>query len=306
MRILAVSILLCCYSYTVTGQDPGVLSLYQDSLVRYIKASAKAVQDSEKEEINAKMVRLVDAMLEQPGSWKYPFDSLKKYKVLVESPDKEVRIYNWAMRLEDYSHQYFGYLQHYNKKFGKWEHFFLDDKSSTMKNVDMLQTGPGKWYGAFYNSIIVTKNKKQTFYTLLGWDGNDRITQKKIIETLVFSSIGEPKFGEPILQVEKEISPTKKIFVYQRRIIFEYKQGVFMSLKYHPSQGIILYDHLSPEDPSKVGQAPYYGPDLTLDGYKWEKGKWVFIKDADGRNEKNGTEDKNNVPAPNPLDPQRH
>src|SRR4051812_15486005 len=37
----------------------------------------------------------------------FPFDSLKKYKVMIESSDKLVRIFTWEVEAEDGTHTYF-------------------------------------------------------------------------------------------------------------------------------------------------------------------------------------------------------
>ncbi len=272
------------------------LQTIEDSIASTFRASIKAADDGEKLIINDQLSRRIEAALKQAGSWEFRFDSLKKFRILVEAPDKELRIYNWAIKMDDKSYRYFAYLQHYNRKRKLWEITKLEDHSDELKNIESIQLDEKKWFGVFYNTIIVTKAKKKKIYTLLGWDGNDRLTQKKLIETMTFNSIGKVSFGEPVLQVEKEISPGKKTIVNQRRVIFEYKQGVFMSLKWHAKEELIVFDHLGPNDSSKKGQFSDYGPTLALDGYKWEKGKWVLLKDPDAKNEQTVQDEKWNKP----------
>lgn len=286
-------------SSVLTGQD---LRLLEDSIARVIRLSVKAPDDAEKLILNDRLSKLFESALNHPGSADFRFDSLIKFRMLIESPDKNLRVYNWAVQMDDKTWKYFGYLQHYNSKRKKWELHELDDRSDEIRSPENQTLDHKKWYGAYYNTIIVTKLKRKTFYTLLGWDGNDRITQRKIIETLTYNSSGMPVFGEAILETEKEINPYKKIRVYNKRQIFEYKQGVYMTLKWNEKEGILVYDVLGPTDSSNKGIFSDYGPTLAVDGFKWEKGKWKMLRDPDVRNEKTGKEGEHKTP-PSPPDP---
>ncbi|MCC7301983.1 MAG: hypothetical protein IT233_05025 [Bacteroidia bacterium] len=284
------------------GQD---LRTLEDSMAVVVRASLRANDDAEKLILNARLTDLVERALQDPKSAEFAFDSLRKFRMLVISPDHELRIYNWAVQLDDKTFRYYGYLQHYNSKKKHWDVFELTDKSDEIRNPEQQTLDAKKWYGAFYSTIIVTKVKKKKIYTLLGWDGNDRITQKKLIETLLFTSGGLPLFGEAVIETEKEINPYKKIRVYNKRQIFEYKQGVYMTLKWHEKESMIVYDVLGPTDSSRKGVFSDYGPTLAIDGFTWEKGKWKMLRDPDVRNEKTGKEGDHNMPdsSPNPNAP---
>lgn len=207
-----------------------------------------------------------------------PFDSLKKYRVMLESPDKLVRIFTWDVPFSDYSHTYYGFVQAYNRKSKKYEVYELKDKSAAIKDPENSSLDNTKWFGAYYFHIIETKHKRKKYYTLLGWDGNNQSTNKKIIDVLTINEKGFPKFGEPVFSDEKG-----KI---KKRIIFEYKAGVTMSLRYDEEKPGIVFDHLSPSDPNLEGVYSFYGPDFTYDMLQFKDGKWLYVKNIDARNPK--------------------
>ena len=62
--------------------------------------------------------------------------------------------------------------------------FSLTDKSADIKNPENTVGEASKWYGMLYYKIVPVKIKRKKYYTLLGWDGNDKITAKKIIDVL--------------------------------------------------------------------------------------------------------------------------
>jgi hypothetical protein len=126
-------------------------------------------------------------------------------------------------------------------------------------------------------------------YTLIGWDGNDKLTQRKFIDVLYFKSNGIPTFGKDLFKV-----PGK----FVKRLMFEYSTEVAMSLKYNEERKQIIYSHLAPNtiDPTLEGQFQYYGPDGSFDALTLKKGKWYQETDIDIRKLK----DKNdNVKRPN-------
>ncbi len=297
MKVRLFSLFLIVLTLPLASQS---LRSLEDEISLTVRASIKAGDDAEKLQVNAKLSTQMQALLNTIGSATFTFDSLKRFKMILESPDKELRIYNWALQFDDKTFKYFGFIQHYNSKKKTWDLFQLIDKSEEIKNPEMAVLDQNKWYGAFYNTIIVTKLRKKKVYTLLGWDGNDRITQKKLIETLSFNSTGGVVFGEPVIEIEKEMSAYKKIKVLNRRLIFEYKQGVYMTLKWHEKDGLIVYDVLGPVDSSQKGIFSTYGPTLALDAFKWEKGKWVLQQDPDARNEKSDKDKEHNDPTKDP------
>ncbi|MEW6469944.1 MAG: hypothetical protein AB1458_13530 [Bacteroidota bacterium] len=283
---------------------------HEDSISKLMRMTVKAKDDPEKIEINTSLKKQIDEVLRLPESHSYPFDSLKKFRMMQVSDDKELRIVTWDMQMDDLSHRYFGYLQHYNAAAKSWDLFELKDKSDEIKNPETAVLSHEKWFGCYYFRIVQTEYKKKKYYTLLGWDGNDKITQKKLIEVLTFNAQGEPVFGaEKLIEVYKYIGKTDKLLiVWQNRLIFEWKQKIAMALKWDENEKLIIFDHLSPEDSSKKGQYQFYGPDFSLDALEWEKGKWRYKSDTQaGKNPGSEQDKKYNEPSKDPKvsDPPR-
>jgi hypothetical protein len=275
----------------------------KDSLSVLLKKMMVSKSDAEKTNINLKFLDLLRETLKDKDSHTFPFDSLKKHKILIESAGKECRILNWCLRFSDETYKYFGFVQYLDPKTGIYYHWELKDRSTEIKNPENAVLNPDKWYGAYYSAILTTKDKKSTLYTLIGWDGNNRISQKKILESMSIHPNGNLVFGLPVFEVEKEMGPGKKISVWQKRVIFEYKQGVFMALKFHPEQDRIVLDHLGPPESIKSKRFHEVGPDFSYDAYEWKKGKWKFLSMVDVKNDKTGKEKKFNDPEGITLPP---
>lgn len=244
-------------------------------------------------EANLDFAAAMESMLKDENSFSFPFDSLVKFKVMLESSDKEVRVFTWNLTMDDKSQQYFGFVQHAFKRKKKKviETYKLTDNSGSIQNPGMQTLDNTNWYGAFYFKIIDCKQKKKKYYTLLGWNGNSRVTNKKLIDILFFDNKGFPKFGQSVLVVNKQTNKT------QKRFFLEYKAGLSVSLKYFSEINAIIFDHLSPEDSSQKGQYQYYGPDLSLDAFILDKkGRWVIESDFEGKNEKDKKDKDYKVP----------
>ncbi len=230
--------------------------------------------DSVKNSINAKILNLFSQCLHNENSFTYPFSKLRNLGKL-NSEDKIIRIYTWNLMYKDGTFEYFGFLQSY---FDRDVNFFrLFDNSDKIENPNNMKLSDKNWYGALYYSIITKKRKRKKYYTLLGWDGNDNYSNKKIVETLQLDEDGIPIFGLPILQYEKRVC---------NRIIFEYSEQSTMMLRYDKNYDMIIWDHLSPPKDELKGQYRYYGPDFTYDGLFFNKGKWDFYSDLNIKNEK--------------------
>ncbi len=239
--------------------------------------------DAEKKELNASLLEKFDTILNQAHSFEnYQFDSLKKDFGILTSPDNKFRIIHWNIPKNDGTHEYYGFIQSkYTTKKNRVESiqlFPLTDKSAEIKNPDNAITDNNKWYGALYSRIIIKKSKSKTYYTLLGWDGNDKFSQKKIIEVLTFDpNNGTPHFGADIFNFERK---------YPKRIIFEYSSTCSMSLRYSGKKDSIVFGHLAPTSPQLEGQFQYYCSDMSYDGFGFRKGKWNYGTDINALNEK--------------------
>lgn len=265
------------FYYTVSkasDTDTVLIHKYELFISQLFGNIAANSDDLQREQINEEIVSNMREALLIKGSLKYPFDSLKNMGKIY-SYDRKVRIYTWNLPYTDGSHKYFGFIQYEPNEGGKVFLYKLTDKSENLEQPEKLVLSDSSWYGALYYEIIETEYNNQKYYTLLGFDFNSLLTNKKIIDVLYFTRDNLPVFG-------------KHMFIYKNeiccRIIFEYSTKAAMGLKYNEELDMIVYDHLSPAKPSYKDSYMFYGPDFSYDGLMFENGSWNEIKDIDVRN----------------------
>ncbi len=252
--------------------------------------------ESERIDANKKFIAAWDKIVNDANILNYPFDSIKEASILFPK-NKKIKLITWNLNKDDGTHTYFGYLIVNNSKrikksflnyktISEFEVFKLRDHSIDVKSAENHIGGPDKWFGMLYTQIIECDG----FYTLIGWDGNSKLTKRKFIDVLYFKSDGEPVFGKDIFKIPKK-SP--------KRLMFEYSSEVSMSLKYIERKNQIIYSHLaSREDGAFLeGMFQFYGPDGSFDAIELKKDRWVSIEDVDARTNQKEM-DKRNKPNP--------
>lgn len=300
MHVRLTFIFILLSTLTLFSQKKDTVFRALDPLTAEIKELQKKVFESKKEadrfEANKAFLKLWDEALQNPASMEYSFDSIKGVSCL-KSGDKKFRIITWNIFKNDGQYAYFGFIQVNNKKTEKkglfkkvttynYEVFPLQDKSATITNPETFVGDPKKWFGMLYYDIVDCDG----YYTLLGWDGNDNLVQKKFIDVLYFRSDGMPIFGKDVFKIPKK-SP--------KRIMFQYSAEVAMSLKYNDKRGQIIFSHLAPKDEGSTleGQYQYYGPDGSFDAYAMKKDRWILEEEIDIRNEKTKEDENWNDPT---------
>lgn len=258
--------------------------------------------DAEKIAANKKMLAIWDGIVSNPKILDYPFDALKKDVSILTPRDKKFTLITWNIPKNDGTHAYFGYLLVNNSKRVKkgflkyeaitgYEYFKLIDNSVTVKNPETYIGSPEKWFGMLYYSVIPCED----YYTLLGYDLNDKLTRRKFVDVLSFRSDGTPVFGKDVFKFPRK-NP--------KRLMFEFSSDVTMSLKYSEKSNQIIYSHLGPNKEGDLlqGQYQYYGPDGSYDALELRNDKWVVLEDVDARGEKNKN-DKAEKPDPDKQTP---
>jgi hypothetical protein len=302
MRIILLTLFILIISQFGFAQlsetDNKYFSELEDSLKHISQKVFFSKKESNRFEANKQFLALWNVILKDEKSMQYPFDSLRQDVSLILSPDKKFRIITWDMRKDDQTYFYFGFIQVNNTKtikkglfkketISQYEVFQLLDKSATVKTPENYISDPSKWFGMLYVDVIKSDDD---FYTLIAWDGNDKLTQRKFIDILSFKADGTPVFGKDVFEF-----PGK----FAKRIMFEYAGEVSMSLKYNSGRKQLIFSHLAPNtpDPLLEGQFQYYGPDGSFDALTMKKGNWIYEPAIDIRKDK----DKNdNVRKPEP------
>ena len=139
---------------------------------------------------------------------------------------------------------------------------FLNDNSDDILNVEQAELSSGNWYGCLYYNII--KNKEKKSYTIIGWDGNNEFSTKKIIDVIKFSRYNNIKFGAPIFKDDKQKS--------KKRVIIEYNDQSPVSVQFNKKSKQIIFNNLVPQKKELEGIKAYYVPDGSFNAYEYKKG----------------------------------
>jgi hypothetical protein len=295
--------ILCCgifNGFIVNGQEIETVSKAEENLKLLSRQIPGLTSDSAREEINSVFFGIMQTVLEAEASFQYPFDSLPALGKLT-SPDHKFRMYLWNLPSLSGKHSFFGFIQINNSRHHKPTVVVLTDKSDSIGACETEILTTDRWYGALYYRIIpMKKSTGETFYTLLGWDGNNSVVTQKIIEILSFDNNVEPQFGARIFPNYSGGQNT--------RVIFRYSASSTMTLRYDEqfrlpagvkqgSAGLrteegarmpaIVADHLAPLDPSLEGQYNYYVPESdNFDAFIFENGLWKFIPALEAKNKR--------------------
>lgn len=211
-------------------------------------------------------------VLKIKNSYNYPFNKLQTISIL-KPEDNKFRIYTWNLLLDSGKYMYFGVIQMNLKD--SFQIFGLYDSSSTLKNPTYAILDNRHWMGALYYQIQEYKHNKKTYYLLMGWDGENALLNRKLIDILWFDENGQPKFGSPVFDNGGDI---------QSRMIFTFAEDATILLRYEKEEKIIIFANTVPPNPNMKGQFQYYLPDGTYDFMRYKKGFWVryeyLFKDA--------------------------
>jgi hypothetical protein len=216
--------------------------------------------------------RFVQA-LKIPGSFTYPFDSFS-FMYIIKSPDEKFRLYSWALRFDDGTYRYYGAL-HFKDEEGASQLLPLYDKSKDIMYDAVEDTilHHENWYGALYYDILKIKHKRKDYYILLGWDGNNYRSSKKIIDVFSFDENNELQIGAPLFE---------RGDTYKMRRVFEFNKEYTMVLKADEKSKMIVFDRLVAPKEKDAGKPWLYVPSDMYDYYHFKKGKWHFHEDLYG------------------------
>ncbi len=218
-------------------------------------------------------------LLVKPEVLDYPFETWTTMST-ISAPDGAFRIFNWNVEDNNLVHSHYCYVV--RPRTGNRPNIVYElkeDKISLPRYPTNTLT-PNAWYGALYYNIVPVQKGRKTYYTIIGFSGNDRSTNKKLIDVFYFKGKGM-RMGFPLFQESKGSS------VLLRRVFFEYSEKSVVTVNMNDKLGAIVFDHLIPENPSMEGMRDYYIPDMTYDGYKWIDGMWKYEEDLIAWNDPN-------------------
>ncbi|MCX6188492.1 MAG: hypothetical protein NTW54_02595 [Bacteroidetes bacterium] len=267
--VVLVAILLCgsiLKAQVIKGISPEDMDSLQNLEIQMQGQSEQIIESADystRKTSCYSLIRNLVIALNLPGSFNYPFDSLKQISI-VKSPDDKFRIFTWNLRNNDDSYRFYGAIQRNEKKGVMLIPLF--DAGPLIKRPEDTTVDNNYWWGALYYKILPGKVKNETCYTLLGWNGANNKSNKKVIEVLRFQE-GSVVFGAPIFKAGAND--------IMNRVVFEYNNEVQnMVLTYEPVKKYIVFDHLAPITPKAIGRYELYYPDGSYDYFVFENGYW--------------------------------
>lgn len=293
---------------------------YTDSLKKLGEKILDGKSDFERFEANEKFRALLTFMISHGNATTYDFSSVKNLSALGNA-EKTFRIFTWIIPKLDDSYECQGILYTFNERKKSFDIIQLQDVKYEVTNPDKKVFRKTDWYGALYYEIIPVKSNGTQYYTLLGWDGNNAMSTKKVIEVVTFNPTGQPTFGASLFTGYGK---------QPKRVIFEYSDNTQMVLRYerqaytikkkknrkvrnpNPPPGqkelksdgfraitnedeyyrikrksatMIIFDRLIPLNASLQNQYQFYVPETNIvDGFLFYKGRWQYVADVDARN----------------------
>ena len=271
---LIIFILISFNSLAQKGNN-NLIAEYEDTLKVMAHSIMNAETEDEKRLANTAFITNLKEVLQYEKSFKFPFDSLITIARL-SSQDAKFRIFNWLLKKDNGSYEYYAIVHYHNKKRKRYEIISLVDNSANIRNAEQQNLDAKNWYGGLYYQIAFIKKAGRKYYTILGWDGNDGYSTKKIIDVMYFSGKNKIKFGLPIFKQNKKES--------QKRVIIEYDAKTSVSVRFKHKEQRIVFNHLVPPKKDLEGLEEYYIPEGTFNTYQYKNGKWWLEEDVDIRN----------------------
>ena len=311
-RTLILCLALSLLPALLPAQNRVIMSKYQADLQQLFQQAYYAPTDNERFRASDDALSLFLQALAEPNSFRWQWDFGTLVSVLT-APDGKFRIITWRVTNDDGEAECFGLLQVLNEKSESFDLYTLRDRSADMVNRQESLLSPDEWFGAVYQELVTTVHDGKTFYTLLGWNGVDYLTQRKVIEPLAFKGqAATPQFGLAVFKKERNL----------RRIVLEYRADAMATLRYEeqfvrtvervrpkkakgrrsrrgrknrpavqaPTEKItetqermIIFDEVAPQVAGMEGLYQYYVPSGVEMAYVWDNGKWVLRPGAQGR-----------------------
>jgi hypothetical protein len=304
----------------VHAQFPFSVKEYTDSLATLGAEIVDGKSDFSRFEANEKFKALLLFILSHENAYEIDFSTVRNLSVLKPDKDK-LKIFTWVVPRTNLAYECFGIVYAWNERKRNYQITELKDIKGTTQVSEKALYRKGEWWGALYYEIIPVKSRGRQYFTLLGWDGNNALTSRKVIDVLSLSPMGQPTFGATLFRGYGKQA---------RRIIFEYSDNTQMALRYErqayivekqkskrkkskpvnpnartqitsdgfraqkkeddnvrrkrKSDMMIVFDHLAPLNPSLAGVYEFYVPSNVVDGFIYFNDRWNYIHDVEARN----------------------
>ncbi|MCR5455930.1 MAG: hypothetical protein K6F33_13155 [Bacteroidales bacterium] len=269
-RRLFIMLTMLLMGISVRAQDSLVLKYGEENVASLLSQCLASEDDAERRQLSGKVMDELQQLLQYDAAFHYNFESLKNISSIY-SDDGEVRVLTFGVPLNrGKKYLYHGFVIHYDEENGVKVTRLVDDEKNT-RNPQFVDMQASNWYGAVYYQVQRVGGRRSPVYALCGWDGADLFTNRKVLEQLTFDDDYNAKFGGSF-QTEHSDG--------LHRIVFEFTEKAVMSLQYDPRLRMVIGDHLS-APAQNVHNPRFYGPDMSFDGYYYDKDQWFYEPDID-------------------------
>ncbi len=272
LRQLILPLVLCMFAKSIFAQssigdeDFGQNAIAQVTLLQ--KAVGNAPSDAERMESAESMAQLILEICKEQTFYNQLFPDWVNVGQQ-QSSDGAFRLFNWNVPKLDGR-------QHYHAVIWKetGESIHLSSGVSASDADESRQLKGDQWYGALYYTVEAMKHKGEVHYLLLGWDGHNALSNKKVMDVLWFDAKGNPHFGKPLLQHPNEKVP-------RSRRVFEYAKDAKFTLSYLPGRSMVVFEELQPLPGHRPGNYAFYAPGDAHNGYVFKDGTWNYVENVD-------------------------
>jgi hypothetical protein len=172
------------FAQHISAANKKMLQKKEDSLAIFANSILNGRNVEDRFTSDSLFTRTLVRALQIKNSFYYPFDSLRSIAKVI-APDSSFKIFTWQLVINGDMIREHGAIQ-MNTKDGSLKLFPLIDKTDMISDQEDTVTSNRAWIGALYYKIIETDAFGKKYYTLLGFDDNNMVSDRKIIDILTF------------------------------------------------------------------------------------------------------------------------
>jgi hypothetical protein len=282
------------------------LKMQEQELVPIAKDILNHDSSEYKFAINKSFGKKLSELLEMPGSFDYPFDSLITLSKITPT-DNSFRIFSWYIIDENKEHFYYGLIQRKFITASGADSLIVIPLHHTLDyslDIENKVLDNKNWMGALYYKVITLKTKgkrrdfrtgnwikeNHTLYVLLGWNGSTVYSNFKMADVLTFDPRDNSRaiLGAPVFFFDP-IPKYRAVFQYSDNSPFRLNVDKVKRKWPRKDLEMIIFDHLAPPNMSNKHELYDYGADGSYDGLYYKKsrgGFFVFVKNVRVRDPK--------------------
>src|SRR3954447_22285943 len=195
LLLVVFFVVVSAHAQRLSPSGLSTLKKDEDSMKIYSREMITDKTATQRFSADSVFVRMLVRSLKTTNSFYYPFDSLETVS-RIYAPDSSFRIFSWQWSRDDDYYRQRGAIQMKTADGSLQLYPLLDMSEFTTAPQDSVRTG-NNWIGAIYYGIVMKTFNNKKYYTLLGYDDNNRRSTKKWMEVLSFDERNCPVFGGP-------------------------------------------------------------------------------------------------------------